>query len=105
MVALARMTLKDPRVVLLDEPTTGLDQTSEVYALRALAHWCQSRTLVVVTHRSQVLQLVNRIVVVEDGKVVLDGPRDAVLKHLSAKEKQPATQETQKIQETQETQE
>ncbi|MDD7544593.1 type I secretion system permease/ATPase [Actinobacillus porcinus] len=94
MVALARMTLKDPRVVLLDEPTTGLDQTSEVYALRALAHWCQSRTLVVVTHRSQVLQLVNRIVVVEDGKVVLDGPRDAVLKHLSAKEKQPATQET-----------
>lgn len=104
MVALARMTLKDPRVVLLDEPTTGLDQTSEVYALRALAHWCQSRTLVVVTHRSQVLQLVNRIVVVEDGKVVLDGPRDAVLKHLSAKEKQPATQETQKIQETQETQ-
>lgn len=102
MVALARMTLKDPRVVLLDEPTTGLDQTSEVYALRALAHWCQSRTLVVVTHRSQVLQLVNRIVVVEDGKVVLDGPRDAVLKHLSAKEKQPATQETQKIQETQE---
>ncbi|WP_273384257.1 type I secretion system permease/ATPase [Actinobacillus porcinus] len=105
MVALARMTLKDPRVVLLDEPTTGLDQTSEVYALRALAHWCQSRTLVVVTHRSQVLQLVNRIVVVEDGKVVLDGPRDAVLKHLSAKEKQPSTQETQKIQETQETQE
>lgn len=104
MVALARMTLKDPRVVLLDEPTTGLDQTSEVYALRALAHWCQSRTLVVVTHRSQVLQLVNRIVVVEEGKVVLDGPRDAVLKHLSAKEKQPATQETQKIQETQETQ-
>ena len=94
MVALARMTLKDPRVVLLDEPTTGLDQTSEGYALRALAHWCQSRTLVVVTHRSQVLQLVNRIVVVEDGKVVLDGPRDAVLKHLSAKEKQPATQET-----------
>lgn len=89
MVALARMTLKDPRVVLLDEPTTGLDQTSEVYALRALAHWCRSRTLVVVTHRSQVLQLVDRVVVVEDGKVVLDGPRDAVLKHLSAKDKQP----------------
>lgn len=90
MVALARMTLKDPRVVLLDEPTTGLDQTSEVYALRALAHWCRSRTLVVVTHRSQVLQLVDRVVVVEDGKVVLDGPRDAVLKHLSAKDKQAA---------------
>lgn len=90
MVALARMTLKDPRVVLLDEPTTGLDQTSEVYALRALAHWCRSRTLVVVTHRSQVLQLVDRVVVVEEGKVVLDGPRDAVLKHLSAKDKQAA---------------
>lgn len=95
MVALARMTLKDPRVVLLDEPTTGLDQTSEVYALRALAHWCRSRTLVVVTHRSQVLQLVDRVVVVEEGKVVLDGPRDAVLKHLSAKDKQVSAKDKQ----------
>lgn len=98
MVALARMTLKDPRVVLLDEPTTGLDQTSEVYALRALAHWCRSRTLVVVTHRSQVLQLVDRVVVVEEGKVVLDGPRDAVLKHLSAKDKQAAAPNTETAQ-------
>lgn len=83
MVALARMTMKDPKVALLDEPTTGLDQLSEMQALQGIAHWAKNKTLVVVTHRSQVLQIVNRIVVVENGKVVLDGPRDAVLRHLS----------------------
>lgn len=84
-VALARMTLKDPRVVLLDEPTTGLDQFHEQQALAGLAQWIGDRTLIMVTHRPQVLQLVERIVVIDNGKVVLDGPRDAVLKRLAGK--------------------
>ncbi|MFC0309347.1 type I secretion system permease/ATPase [Gallibacterium melopsittaci] len=83
-VALARMTLKDPKVVLLDEPTTGLDQFHEQQALIGLAQWLQNRTLVVITHRPQVLQLVDRIVVVDNGKVIMDGPKEAVLKKLSA---------------------
>lgn len=83
-VALARMTLKDPKVVLLDEPTTGLDQYHEQQALIALSKWIQNKTLVVVTHRPQVLQLVNRIVVVENGKVIMDGPKAVVLKKLSS---------------------
>lgn len=83
MVALARMTLKDPKIALLDEPTTGLDQSSEVAALHAIAHWARNRTLVIVTHRSKVLEIVNRIIVIDDGKVVIDGPRDAVLQKLS----------------------
>ncbi|OBX04491.1 membrane protein [Gallibacterium genomosp. 3] len=91
-IALARMTLKDPKVVLLDEPTTGLDQYHEQQALVGLSQWVQNKTLVVVTHRPQVLQLVNRVVVVENGKVVMDGPKDAVLKKLSA----PQTPEIEK---------
>lgn len=93
MIALARMTMKDPRVVLLDEPTTGLDQVSEIQALQGIAQWARNRTMVIVTHRSQVLQIVNRVVVVEEGKVVLDGPRDAVLKHLSQQNAPETTQE------------
>lgn len=100
MVALARMTMKDPKVALLDEPTTGLDQLSEMQALRGIAHWAKNKTLVVVTHRSQVLQIVNRIVVVENGKVVLDGPRDVVLKHLS-KQQDENTQPTEVSEKTQ----
>lgn len=82
LVALARLTLKDPRVVLLDEPTSDLDQSSENMALQSLAHWLRNRTLLVVTHRPQVLQLVNRIIVVDNGKIIMDGPRDEVLTRL-----------------------
>lgn len=86
VLALARMTLRDPRVVLLDEPTTGLDQNTENQALYSIANWCRNRTMLVVTHRPQVLKIVNRIVVVENGKVVMDGPRDAVLRKLQENE-------------------
>ncbi|MCQ9124439.1 type I secretion system permease/ATPase [Rodentibacter caecimuris] len=90
LVALARLTIKDPQVVLLDEPTSDLDQGSEEMVLQALAHWMRNRTMVVVTHRMQVLKLVSRVIVMENGKVVIDGPRDAVLAHLQ-KNEQPKT--------------
>ncbi|MDB1144710.1 MAG: type I secretion system permease/ATPase [Alcaligenaceae bacterium] len=94
MLALTRMTLRNPRVVLLDEPTTGLDQGSEVLALRAIRDWAKPRTLVVVTHRPQVLQIVDRVVVVDQGKVVMDGPRDQVLKRLQEGDKKPQASAT-----------
>ncbi len=86
IVALARMTLRQPRVVLLDEPTTGLDQATERSSLQAIANWAQDKTLLVVTHRPQVLQIVNRIIVVDNGQIVMDGPRDAVLQKLAQNE-------------------
>lgn len=95
IVALARLTLRQPRVVLLDEPTTGLDQGTENMALHALAQWGRDKTMIVVTHRPQVLQIVNRIVVVDGGQVVMDGPRDAVLKRLSDNENAAAQQQAQ----------
>ena len=94
IIALARLTLRHPKVVLLDEPTTGLDQGTEQKALHALGHWCKDKTLLVVTHRMQVLSIVDRIVVVDQGKIVMDGPRDAVLKKLAQNEQKarPSTQ-------------
>jgi ATP-binding cassette, subfamily C, bacterial LapB len=83
LVALARLALRDPRVVLLDEPTSGLDQTTEQMLIKALAEWARDRTLIVVTHRPQLLELVDRIVVLDQGRVVIDGPRSAVVEQLS----------------------
>ncbi|MCQ9326319.1 type I secretion system permease/ATPase [Neisseria dentiae] len=87
IIALARMTLRNPKVVLLDEPTTGLDQATERMALNAVAQWGKDRTMVLVTHRPQVLQIVNRIIVMDNGKVVMDGPRDLVLQKLMQNER------------------
>lgn len=86
LVALARLTLREPKVVLLDEPTHSLDQNSENLALNSLARWTYDKTLIVVTHRPQVLQIVDRIIVIDKSKVVIDGPRDAVLRYLNEQE-------------------
>ena len=87
IIALARMTLRNPRIVLLDEPTTGLDQATERMSLQAISQWAQDKTLLVVTHKPQVLQIVNRIIVMDEGKVVMDGPRDLVLQRLMQNER------------------
>jgi len=82
LIALARLTLRDPQVVLLDEPTTGLDQETELSALDALQNWAKQRTLLVVTHRPQVLALVDRIIVMENGAIAMDGPKEEILAKL-----------------------
>ena len=92
VVNLARLTLRHPRVVLLDEPTASLDEHTEKQALRGLEQWSKDKTLVVVTHRPQVLSLVDRVVVMDQGRVLLDGPRDAVLAKLTENEKAKAEQ-------------
>lgn len=90
VIALARMTTRNPRVALLDEPTTGLDQASEVQALQVIAKWAKNRTMVIVTHRTQVLQIVDRVIVIDNGQVVMDGPRDTIINRLAQKPNQTA---------------
>lgn len=87
IISLARLTLRHPRVVLLDEPTASLDEVTEQQALRGIAHWARDKTLVVVTHRRQVLSLVNRVIVIDQGKIIMDGPRDSVLAKLAENER------------------
>lgn len=79
MVLLSRLIVRNPQIVLLDEPTASMDEQLEAYVIRQLHQWLTGRTLVLVTHRPALLSLVDRIVVVENGKVVADGPRDAIL--------------------------
>ena len=76
---LARTLIRQPNIVLLDEPTASIDDVSERQLIQNLQSWLGHRTLVVVTHRRAVLEWVDRILVVHDGKIVMDGPRDQIL--------------------------
>ena len=83
LVALTRSLITQPRVLLMDEPTSSMDAQSERAFLRQLKEAAADCTLVMVTHRPAVLELVSRIIVVDAGKVVMDGPKAAVLAALS----------------------
>jgi len=83
LVALARCLVTRPQILLMDEPTSSMDAQSETAFLRQLKAACGACTLVMVTHRPAVLELVSRVLVVDGGKVVLDGPKDQVLAALS----------------------
>jgi len=83
LVALARALVTKPQILLMDEPTSSMDAQSEMAFLRQLRDAAGTATLVVVTHRPAVLELVQRIVVVDAGRIVMDGPRDQVLAALS----------------------
>jgi ATP-binding cassette, subfamily C, bacterial LapB len=85
LVALARCLVTKPQILLMDEPTSSMDAQSEVAFLRQLKEACGKCTLLLVTHRPAVLELVTRIVVVDAGRVVMDGPKDQVLAALSGK--------------------
>ncbi|MDY7536392.1 type I secretion system permease/ATPase [Pseudomonas sp. Bout1] len=83
LVSLARSLLARPSLLLLDEPTSAMDTQTEAQFLHHLQRATEGQTLVVVTHRPSLLGLVDRILVVDDGKVVADGPKDAILAAMS----------------------
>jgi ATP-binding cassette subfamily C protein LapB len=67
-------------VLLLDEPTAAIDDVSEKQFIEQLQNWLGHKTLIVATHRRAILKLVDRVIVVNDGKIVMDGPKDQILK-------------------------
>ncbi|WP_163267593.1 type I secretion system permease/ATPase [Chelativorans alearense] len=83
-IGLARIWLRDPRIVLLDEPTAAMDQALEMRVINNMRVWLSGRTLVVATHRQPVLSLVRRAIVVKNGRPVADGPVEGVLAALSS---------------------
>lgn len=81
-VGLARVFLRSPPVLLLDEPTSAMDQGSENRLKARIQDFGQDRTVLLITHKMSMLNLVNRLVILDKGRVVADGPRDEVLEAL-----------------------
>ncbi len=83
-VAIARAVLMDPPVLLFDEPTSAMDFSTEAAFKERLRRYAAHKTLIIVTHRTSLIDLATRIIVVDDGRIVADGPRDKVIEALQA---------------------
>jgi len=81
-VALARALLHDPTILVLDEPSNSMDNASEETMRRQLKGYLKNKTLVMVTHKMSLLDLVDRLIVVDGGRILADGPKDSVLEAL-----------------------
>ena len=79
ILALTRAMLSDPSVLLLDEPTSAMDPKHEKLFIKQMKQFIENKTFLVVTHRRPILALTERLIMIEGGEVVLDGPRDEVL--------------------------
>ncbi|MBW1247281.1 type I secretion system permease/ATPase [Pseudomonas tolaasii] len=80
---LSRLIIRQPHIVLLDEPTASLDEATERQLIQHLDRWAAGRTLIIATHRMSVLSLVNRIIVVDNGQIIVDDSKDNAIARLS----------------------
>ncbi len=81
-VAIARAILGRPPVLLMDEPTSAMDNRSEMHIKQQLAQLKSNETLILITHKTSMLDVVDRVVVMEKGCVIADGPKAEVLNNL-----------------------
>jgi ATP-binding cassette subfamily C protein LapB len=81
-VAIARALVHDPAILLLDEPTGAMDHASEETIKQALRRLAAEKTLLLVTHRTSLLDLAERVIVIDQGRIVADGPRAEVIEAL-----------------------
>jgi ATP-binding cassette subfamily C protein LapB len=85
-VAIARALLYDPPVLILDEPTASLDPASEQRLMKRLGVLCENKTTILITHKGTMLGLVNKIILLDRGRVVDFGPKDDVIRKLQARQ-------------------
>lgn len=78
-IAIARSLLNNPSILLLDEPSSNMDNQSEIQLRRQLKPLCEGRTVLLITHRMALLDLVDRLIVVDNGKIMADGPKEQVI--------------------------
>ena len=84
-IAVARAFLLDSPIILLDEPTNSLDSSVENKLKNNLKFNTKNKTMLLITHKTSLLELVDRLIVVDSGKILLDGPRDEILAKLGGK--------------------
>jgi len=77
-VTLARALISDPNILMLDEPTNSMDRQTEKAFIKKLDTIIEDKTLIVVTHKTSLLSLVDRVIIVENGEIVADGPKEEI---------------------------
>jgi ATP-binding cassette subfamily C protein LapB len=82
-ISIARSLLLDPPILIMDEPSNSLDNRSEEAFKARLGAHLRNQTLILVTHRASLLTLVNRLIVMDNGRIIADGPKEQVLEALS----------------------
>ena len=87
-----RAQLNDPPILVMDEPTSNMDNQSEMHVKQELARLGPETTLILITHKTSMLDVASRVIVVEQGKIVADAPKEVVLQQL--KEGKVRVQET-----------
>lgn len=80
-IALARALIGQPPVLLLDEPTSAMDVQTEAQVIQRLKKTAAETTMVIVTHRTSLLELVDRVIILEDGEIAADGPKSLLTQH------------------------
>ena len=83
-VGVARAVLHQAPILLMDEPTSAMDYTTEAHVSARIGAFAQDKTMVLVTHRTTLLPLATRVIVVDHGKVMADGPREQILQALAS---------------------
>jgi ATP-binding cassette subfamily C protein LapB len=81
-IALGRAVMLNEPVLILDEPTNSFDNTTESIVKKRLFEYTRDRTLLLVTHKAPMLDLVERLIVIDEGRIVMDGPKEEVLNAL-----------------------
>ncbi|MGH1455988.1 MAG: type I secretion system permease/ATPase [Alphaproteobacteria bacterium] len=93
-VAIARALLYDPPILILDEPTASMDPASENRLRKRLEVLCANKTTILITHKGAMLSLVDKLILLDRGRIVAFGPKDEVIRKLQAREYGTAAEKT-----------
>ena len=92
-IAIARAFIKPSPIILLDEPTNSMDSTNEIGFINALQKYKQNKTMILISHKNSLLNITNRLILLEQGKILIDGTKEDVVQQLN-KPKQRVTNES-----------
>lgn len=93
-VAIARALLYDPPILVLDEPTASMDPASENRLRKRLGVLCENKTTILITHKGAMLGLVDKLILIDRGKIIAYGPKDEVIRKLQARQYGTAAENT-----------
>ena len=94
-ICIARAFVGDPKIIIMDEPSSAMDSGSEQQLLEILKDKLVNKTLILITHRGTLLSLVSRVVVIDNGRILADGPKDKVLQAASQQAQKQSPQKPQ----------